>query len=390
MKTETMRIIDRYVGTPLCIVLAWLSGLLVRKPKSDTVVICKFFGIGSMCLSYPLIYELKKQGVRVVYLTFTSNKPMVNFLGVDRCLTINPKSILTFGFDVFRVIWQLRQIRPTGFLNLEFFSQFAAIMSVLSGAPVRAGFHILHLSVGKLYTHKINLNVYRSVSENYLNVGLLSRLIPSFEAPEIYPNTFHSPAITKLPLDILKRNILINTESSDTIWELKSWGNHKWSRLIELLQVKYPDHSLVLIGTSSVEEAHKEIIAGLKQNTNVVNAAGCTSFDEVVNLIKGTDLLISVDSGPQHISALLKRPTIVLFGPETPVLFGHQLPWVRSIHKNLMCSPCLAIYGAKKSVLDCQDNQCMKQIEPADVMTFVTEFLPIADTNLSHKTAKIG
>ncbi len=369
MKTNTMRGIDRYFGSPLCHVLALLTPLLVgRRPSPKSVVLCKFFGLGSICLSYPLIRELQRQGFEITFLTFQTNDPLIQIIGVDRTICIEPKSLFGFVSGVLRSIWILRRVRPAAFLNLEFFSRFAALMTLLSGAPVRAGFHINHLPVGKLYTHRTNLNVYRPIFENYLNVGMSAGVIENLcpFAPD--QNTLHFPAQGQPVKEIGSRYYVINAESSETVQWLRSWPKQHWTDLIDQLRATRPEITLVLLGTNSSIALYDKIVEPAKTTDGIVNLAGSTNFADMVHLIRGAEMIITVDSGPFHISALFARKTIGLFGPETPVLYGYKLPWVRNIHKNLMCSPCLALYDAKKSVLECSDNQCLKQISTAQVM----------------------
>jgi len=370
-----MRVIDRLVGTPMCKLLGLFAPVFSQKPEGDTVVLCKFFGIGSICLSYPLIEELKQQNKNVAYLTFESNEAMVRGLGIEQCFTIDPSSPVRFLGDVIRVIADLRLLRPATFLNLEFFSRFAAMMSLLSGAPVRAGFHMLHLPVGGLYSHRANLNVYRSIFENYLNVGMAAGVVSRCQPLETYLEAFPYHPDDGLDNVITGEYIVLNAESSETIQALRAWPASAWVDLIKRLRETYPNHSLILVGTAAGAEIYGEICQNLDKDSKIINQVGRTTFAEFGALLCNASLVISVDSSPLHLSAFMKRKTVGLFGPETPVLYGHQLPWVRNIHKNLICSPCLALYDAKKSVLDCTDNQCMKQISPGDVMIEVIDLL---------------
>jgi heptosyltransferase III len=378
MKTDTMRIIDRLVGTPLCKLLSGLAPVLGRAPKGEVVVLCKFFGLGSICLSYPLISELKRHGKEIVFLTFSANRPMVKALGVERCISIDPSSGFRFARDVLKAIAALRNCRPSVFLNLEFFSRFAAILSVLSGAGCRAGFHMLHLPVGDMYTHRTNLNVYRNVAENYLNVGEVSGIIKSPGSLEKSIDQFpYKPERPVIP-DITGPYMVLNAESSETIQELRSWPAASWGQLISRLRTRFSDFQLVLIGTEQGRGIYENILKSVAGDAKVIDCIGKTSFDEFAGLLAHAEIVISVDSGPFHLSAFLKRKTIGLFGPETPVLYGYALPWVSAIYRNLMCSPCLAIYDAKKSVLDCQDNQCLKQISVDQVYDEIERLLSTA------------
>jgi len=370
-----MRTIDRLVGTPLCKLLAVLAPLFSRAPQANVVVLCKFFGLGSICLSYPLICELKRQGKEVVYLTFRANLPMVQVLGVERCISIDPTSPVRFCRDVLSAIGAMRRLRSAAFLNLEFFSRFAAILSVLSGARCRAGFHMLHLPVGEMYSHRANLNVYHTIAENYLNVGEVSGLIAGSGKLDSYLSSF--PYHPEKPAGVTPqgRYIVLNAQSSETIQTLRSWPTDAWVRLIERLKVDYPGHHLLLIGTTSGDDLYRGIRQATKEDPKVIDCIGRTSFEQFAGLIAHAEIVVTVDSGPLHLSAFLGQKTVGLFGPETPVLYGYDLPWVSNVHKNLMCSPCLAIYDAKKSVLDCQDNQCMKQITIDQVMVEIDKLL---------------
>jgi len=375
MKTETMRLIDRIIGTPLCNTIAGLAPLLTRSSSSETVVVCKFFGIGSICLSYPLLYELRQHGKVIVYLTFRANEPVVRAMGIGQCISIDPSSFSGFIRDVLLAVRAVRKHRPGAFLNLEFFSRFAAIFSVLSGAGCRAGFHMLHLPVGKMYTHRTNLNVYRNIADNYLNIGTIAGQVTVAGSLPDYVETFPyrppKPAIAGSD----KAYFVLNAESSETIRTLRSWPMESWIELIGRLRTTYPDHRIFVIGTVQGQQSCQQITRPFDLDQAVTNCAGQTGFEEFAGLIAHADLVISVDSAPLHLSAFLRRKTIGMFGPETPVLYGYDLPWVRTLYRNLMCSPCLAVYDAKKSVLDCRDNQCMKQISVADVMAEAGQLL---------------
>ena len=368
MNTDTMRFVDRFIGSPACHLLALLTPLFVRQSSSKIIVLCKFFGLGSICLSDPLIKELKRRDYEIVYLTFHSNDPLAKIIGVERTICIAPTSLFGFAFGVIGAVFKLRKLRPVAFLNLEFFSRFAALMTLLSGAPIRAGFHISHLPVGKLYTHRTNLNVYRPIHENYLNIGMTAGVIDQLPPYDPDPTSMRLPDSNTLARSISGPYYVINAESSETVQQLRAWPAKSWAALLNQLRLLKPDIKFVLLGTKSSAELYNQILSDVQNKDHIVNMAGQTSFHEMTQLIHGAEMVVTVDSGPFHLSTLLKRRTVGLFGPETPVLYGYKLPWVRNIHKNLICSPCLALYDAKKSVLNCTDNQCLKQITVQDVI----------------------
>ena len=63
-------------------------------------------------------------------------------------------------------------------------------------------------------------------------------------------------------------------------------------------------------------------------------------------------LLITNDGGTGHMAALTPIASIVLFGPETPVLYGSLSPRAINLHKPLSCSPCLTAYNHRQSPCD--------------------------------------
>jgi ADP-heptose:LPS heptosyltransferase len=88
---------------------------------------------------------------------------------------------------------------------------------------------------------------------------------------------------------------------------------------------------------------------------------------ELMLLFHLSELLITNDGGPGHFAAMTPLRTIVLYGPETPDLYGTLDPDSFSFFSNLSCSPCLTAYNHRKSPCD-GDNQCLKRIGPEEVL----------------------
>ena len=78
-------------------------------------------------------------------------------------------------------------------------------------------------------------------------------------------------------------------------------------------------------------------------------------------------LLITNDGGTGHMASLTPIASIVLFGPETPVLYGSLSPRAINLHKPLSCSPCLTAYNHRRSPCD-GNNVCLKSISPEEVL----------------------
>ncbi|MBV8537862.1 MAG: glycosyltransferase family 9 protein, partial [Alphaproteobacteria bacterium] len=73
-----------------------------------------------------------------------------------------------------------------------------------------------------------------------------------------------------------------------------------------------------------------------------------------------------------HFAAITELPTIVLFGPETPRLYG-SLGNTRALTANLACSPCVSAANHRRTA--CNDPKCMAAISPEQVLGEVASIL---------------
>ena len=92
----------------------------------------------------------------------------------------------------------------------------------------------------------------------------------------------------------------------------------------------------------------------------------------ITALYNVAEVLVSNDSGPAHFSAITPIRSIVLFGPETPHLYG-SLGNTESIWAELSCSPCVTAANQKNSA--CNDAVCMRLITPERVLESVRDIL---------------
>ncbi|MCP4971755.1 MAG: glycosyltransferase family 9 protein, partial [Arcobacter sp.] len=107
----------------------------------------------------------------------------------------------------------------------------------------------------------------------------------------------------------------------------------------------------------------------LKQNgiINYENLASKTTIPMLIEKIAGLDLFITNDSGPMHVAAAFKIPTITIFGP-TKFTETNQWnnPKGKIITKNLDCAPCM------KRICPLKHHNCMKQITSDDVIDIIS------------------
>ena len=84
-------------------------------------------------------------------------------------------------------------------------------------------------------------------------------------------------------------------------------------------------------------------------------------------------MLLCNDGGPAHFAGLVRLPSVVLFGPETPALYRPLSPDATVLYRALPCSPCVHVFNAKKS--RCPRAMCLEAIEVNEVLGAVREKL---------------
>ena len=374
MNVKIMANIDNYVGSSLCYLFSFFRKFVPTYKKSNKIVVGKFFGLGSQLLMLPTLEFLKDQGLDIYILTFQNNKDFWKFLGFshERLILIRSE-FRYFWKDTFKAFIKLRKIQPSYFINFEFFSRYVTLLGFFSGAYCRAGFYHPSIPTGKLLTHKLHLNPYLHISENFINLAkiLLSKNLNSSFDINKYLQTKRLNINNET---FREKYIIVNIETEKIAWHLRNWPFEYWKDLIsKILNSKhFKKHSIFLIGTKKISFLAEELKSSFDSKL-IKNFCGKTNFEEFLSLLKNADLIITLDSAPLHFGAFLGRPTLALFGPETPKLYGYHLPYVRIIYKKFPCSPCYDLLNAKKSILNCMDNQCMKSITPEEVYQTIIE-----------------
>lgn len=120
---------------------------------------------------------------------------------------------------------------------------------------------------------------------------------------------------------------------------LKLWPAGRWAELIQRLREQIGAQVLI---TGSLDEADFARAIAEQAVLPAALATDSMTIGQLGALLERADLVIGSDSGPMHLAAALGRPTVRLFGPTDPELFG---PWPagpeqRVVRVQLPCSPC--------------------------------------------------
>ena len=91
------------------------------------------------------------------------------------------------------------------------------------------------------------------------------------------------------------------------------------------------------------------------------NLAGRLTLKELAALLPRCDLFFGNDGGPLQLAVALGVPTVSIFGPESPEVYGPPPDDSNTVlFAGISCSPCLNVYAHKSS--PCEKNECMRKI----------------------------
>ena len=360
--------------------------------------------MGSAILVDPAMRNAQARGAELFFLIFKSNRASLTLLNTvkpENIFTIDSSSLGGLIKDTLRFLIIAHRHRIDTVIDLELFSRFTALLTGLCGARRRVGYHIFHgegLWRGFMLTRKVHYNPHIHITKNFLalihaafakeiEVPFSKIQIPDSEV-RLEQAVINPTALEKVRERIEKlakeagveytqgknRLILINPNASDLLPQ-RRWAQQRFSELIQGVHQQYPS-DLILITGSPAEFAYVEKVRVVANIKNAMNFAGQVSFAELPPLYTLSDVMVTNDSGPGHFSAVTPLRTVVLFGPETPALYGsigNSIP----ITANLACSPCVSAANHRKT--PCQDNVCMQAITVSQVLDKVGIQLQGAD-----------
>ena len=162
------------------------------------------------------------------------------------------------------------------------------------------------------------------------------------------------------------RIVLINPNSSEMLPQ-RRWPRENFAALAAMVVREYEDALVLITGSKSEREEALRMQDGIG-HARVRSFAGMHKLQALIPLYNISAVLVTNDSGPGHFSAITPIRSIVLFGPETPKLYG-SLGNTEAITAELACSPCVTAANQKNSA--CDDPVCMRMITPERVMESV-------------------
>lgn len=404
MHPDTMRLIDRWVGIPLCFLASLWPWRKFRSKFNQqlkntsvypqTIVFICVSEIGALVVSYPAIKEARRKfpKSRICFITAPSGSEALELMGFEKediflLETISAKSLI-------KGILEVRKFFSGGMVSaiiLEPFVRFSTLLSAWIGASQRVGFYRFKnegVYLGNILTHRLIYNSHLHASQTYFSLTkaliegeskepLLKESVPSQLHKRLRINIKEKERkilIKRLKEEdkkiVLKKIVLINANASDIV-PLRKWPLENFVMLGKKL-IENREITLVFTGNKNEKKACDYLSKEIDPK-RTINFAGKTSFKDLITLYSIGNLLVTNDSGPVHFASTTDIPIVALFGPETPKIFGPMSPQAKVISMGLACSPCITVFNQKKST--CSDNQCMKKISVEMVIKEIYKIL---------------
>jgi len=400
--TPLFQKMDKWVGGAACLFctgLDFLSGLLPESghPRRKGLVFVKLAEQGSTVLAGAAIRDAVQRYGRenVYFVVFDENRFILDahdLIPRENVLTVDTGSLSKIVLSSIRRLLEVRRLRLEALIDLEFFSRATAAFCFLTGIPKRVGFHAYFSEGpwrGNLFTHRPRYNPHIHTSSTFRSLvaalDMPAEAFPQFQWVPPDPHAYEPPRFVPTAAEIASMTgliashcggtprslVLLNANASDLL-PLRRWADANYIELARRILKSSPETCIAFTG--GPDEALKTAeIARAVGSDRVFSSAGKTTLRELIALYELSDVLVTNDSGPAHFATLTGVNTVVLFGPETPKLFGVLLERCKPIFAGLACSPCVSATNNRQT--SCQDNVCMKSISVDSVLAAVEEAL---------------
>ncbi len=148
----------------------------------------------------------------------------------------------------------------------------------------------------------------------------------------------------------------------------KRWPVERWRALIEHLATS-DRCTLIVVGTRD-EKPLASVVTTNHGTGRLVDWTGELSVIELAGLLEQADLFVGADSGPAHLAAAMRTPTVVLFSGTNRVQQWQPVgKHVRVVRHDVACGPC------HRTECAWFDHPCMRGISPHEVVEAIEDVL---------------
>src|SRR3989344_1011007 len=383
--SRIVRVLDRYIGSLICFIFSLLHrARRAQKARAiRKILVIELFEMGASIMAHSSLRHIKKTlpEAEIFCLCLLSTKEpwlLLNDIPKSNVYALDNSSLVSFALSILKTTRALSKQDIDLIIDLELFTRISAIIAFLIRAKWRAGFYRYTMEGmyrGTFYDIKCAFNQNMHIAKNLLALTksaiALNTNSYNYDGPipasEIVAPRYTSDGTLRKVVEA-KLNSASGSERGPLILvaptvglalPIRDYPKEQYVDVIKKLLQLYPTHRVVLVGSQD----HKAVCASIRESVDdarCVDFAGETaSLRELVELFGMGELLISNDSGNPHFAAMVGLPSLVLFGPETPFIYG---PLGKSVclFQFFHTSPALTAYNHKND--PGMTNRCLASI----------------------------
>lgn len=355
--------------------LALIPQLPAHQPAAQRILLIRPDHLGDVLLTTPAIHALRQALPNAELHALVgpwSARVLANYADIDVVLTLPFPGFSRHPNDSLRSPYQLalntaRHLRRLVYSSAIIFRPdhwWGAMVTHLANIPERIGYNLA--DTAPFLTTAIEHQHEHAVTQSL-------RLVEQWRdmpAPEQTHYSFPVERIAKSYVDgyletwgIRPEQPIFCIHPGSGTW-VKHWQEERWAVIADTLTDQL-DAQVVFTGSDHELPLVKRIVQHMHQPYCII--AGETNIGQLAALFGRARVVLGPDSGPLHLATAVGAPTVTLFGPADPAVFG---PWgPRQKHlvvtTNIGCRPC--------RVLDWADDNpayhpCMGDITVGQVL----------------------
>jgi heptosyltransferase-3 len=346
-------------------------------PPRPRILVVTLRRLGDVLLSTPLIRSLRRAWpqARIEALVFADTAGILQGNpDLDGVMTVPPQpsaaQTLALGARLFRrydlAISTQSGDRPTGFAIAAGRLRVAPVPTNLNGRVKRT---LLHRSIA------VTPRLHRVEEMLRLADALGIARVPELVCPRV-AEAGERPAGPYVVIH------------AAPMFRYKQWNASGWRELAGALAAR----GLTVVATGGPAEAERRYLDDVWNGAPVTRRDGQLAWPQLAGLLSQADIYIGPDTSVTHLAAAAGCPTVALYGPTDPRLWG---PWpvggtneiwqaagtiqrrgnVWLVQNPLPCMPC-QLEGCERR-LD-SESQCLNELSPQQVIAAVDQALAAA------------
>ncbi len=325
-----------------------------------------------------------------------SSEVVARHPALDRLITCpfpgfqrTPQRALDPYILLFRIAQQVRREHYDLAINLRPDFWWGAALIYLAGVPRRIGYAIQPGTPFLSRTLPFPVVEHATVSNLRLgSAGLQALGYPALEEPYTparYPLSFQPTHAERTWVDEHLQSAGVDSKEpvavlhAGTGGAVKLWRNEAWSSIADKLattEILPRAARIVLTGSKSEISMVEEIARGMKSQPVLLTS---TTVGQLAALLGRAQLVLGVDNGPLHMAVAQNTPSLRLFGPTDPHIFG---PWGdqkrhRVIAAIQPCATCLTIPCGRLDFRpeELAEHPCVRNIPERQVLRMIAELV---------------